>query len=107
MSPAVARWSQIVDRSHRTPLSLREFAHREDVNPNTLAWWRWKLRGEQGATTGGFAEVVVVEPEPDRGNEPHGVGGGLIVIVQVGTARVEVDASSDLQLLRAVVEVLA
>ncbi|MCP3985632.1 MAG: hypothetical protein GY723_14675 [bacterium] len=103
MSHAVARWSQIVDRSHRTPLTLREFAHREGVNPNTLAWWRWKLRGEESPTTRRFAEVVVVEP--DGSDEPHRGDGRLVV--QVGVARVEVDASADLQLLRAVVEVLA
>ncbi len=98
MSPATAYWSRIVDRSHRTPLTLREFADREGVNPNTLSWWRWKLRREESSSRG-FAEVVVVDGGCD---EP---GGGLAV--HVGAARVEVDASSDLQLLRAVVEVLA
>jgi len=104
MSPAVARWSQIVDRSHRTPLTLREFAHREGVNPNTLAWWRWRLR-EESPTPRGFAEVVVVEPEPHGGDARQRGRGGLVV--QVGASRVEVDASSDLELLRAVVGVLA
>lgn len=103
MSPAAARWSQIVDRSYRSPLTLREFAHREGVNPNTLAWWRWKLRGEESPTLRGFAEVVVVGPA--RVDEPQLGRAGLVV--QVGGARVEVDASSDLQLLRAVVEVLS
>jgi len=102
MSPAVARWSQIVARSHHTALTLREFAHQEGVNPNTLAWWRWKLRDEERPSMGCFAEVVVVDPD---GDEPHRGHGGLVV--QVGAARVEVDVSSDLELLRAVVEVLA
>ncbi len=105
MSPAVARWSRIVDRSHRTPLTLREFAHREGVNPNTLAWWRWRLREEERPTPRRFAEVVMVEPDRRGGDRRQPGQGGLVV--QVGAARVEVDASSDLELLRAVVEVLA
>jgi hypothetical protein len=75
------------------------------VNPNTLAWWRWRLRAEESPTPRGFAKVVVVEPEPDGGDECQRGHAGLVV--QVGAARVEVDASSDLELLRAVVEVLA
>ena len=99
MSPTTARWSRIVNRSYRTSLTLGEFARREGVNPNTLAWWRWKLRGEP--TEPGFAEVEVVED----GRDEERCGGGLAV--HVGTARIDVDGSSDLQLLRAVVEVLA
>ncbi len=99
MSPAAVRWSRIVDRSYHTSMPLREFARREGVNPNTLAWWRWRLRRE--TTEQGFAEVVVVDDEREEAR----CGGGLVV--HVGAARVEVDGSSDLQLLRAVVEVLS
>ena len=101
MSSAAARWSRLVHRSHRSPLTVREFARREGVNPRTLAWYRWKLRGERGAARQAFAEVVV---EPPRSAEAWAAGG---LAVHIGTARVDIDGSTDLQLLRAVVEVLA
>ena len=91
MSPAAARWSQIVDRSHRSPLTIREFARREGVNPKTLSWWRWKLKGHPEGSSR-FVELEVVSPEPPV-DDLHAWGG---LVVQVGAARVEVDASSDL-----------
>ena len=109
MSPAAVRWSSIVERSHRSPLRLREFAQREGVNPNTLAWWRWRLKcGEDEPEPGvtGLAEVVLVDGCAPHGDEaPPARRAGLVVVV--GAAKVEVDVFSDLQLLRNVVEVLA
>lgn len=102
MSPAAARWAHIVDRSHRSPLTLREFARREGVNPRTLAWWRWKLKGRPEGDLR-FVELEVVRPEP-QSDDLHACGG---LVVQVGGAQIEVHASSDLQLLRAVVGALA
>ena len=100
MSSAAARWSRIVDRSHRSPLTLREFARHEGVNPNTLAWWRWRLRNQNADTARhGFAEVVVVDTASSQRREE-----GLVI--QLGAARVEVSRASDLHLLRAVVEAL-
>lgn len=99
MSPAAARWSAIVARSEHSRLSLRQFAAREGVNPNTLAWWRWNLRRREREQQGdcGFAEVLLVEDSPT----PEGLS------VEVGNARIRVTDSSNLCLLRAVVDVLA
>lgn len=103
MSPAAARWSRIVDRSHRSPLSVREFARSEGVNPNTLAWWRWRLRDGATPRPGRFAEIALVEaPTVDQGSG----GRSGCLVVQVGAAQIRVDASADLELLRSVVEVL-
>ena len=100
MSPTAARWSEIVARSENSPLSVREFAAQEGVNPKTLAWWRWNLRHserEQQRDDGGFAEILLVEEEP----APEGLS------VQVGSAHIRVTDSSNLSLLRAIVKALA
>ena len=103
MSLATARWSQIVERSHRSPLTLREFARREGVNPRTLAWWRWKLKQSPEGPSG-FVEVQLMDPAPEPDERPVHEGG---LVVEVGGAQIAVDSSSDLRLLRAVVEALA
>lgn len=95
MTRAEARWADIVDRSNRSPLTVREFAHREGLNPNTLAWWRWNLKRLGRTESGTFAEVVV-DDQPD-----------LSIVVQVGQSRIHVRRGSDLCLLRDVVEVLS
>lgn len=99
MSPAATRWSAIIARGERSSLSLRQFAAREGVNPSTLAWWRWNLRrGERSPKRDhGFAEVCLVDHHP----APSGL------LVEVGSVRIRLNGSSDLGLLRAVVDVLA
>ena len=93
MATAAARWSGILEEASASELSMREFARSRGLNPNTLAWWKWRLGREERAT--GFVEVVVEDREPSS------------LCVEVGSARVYVDKHSDLQLLRQVVEALA
>ena len=54
-------WRGICAASYTSELTLPEFAEHVGVNARTLSWWRTKLRGEVGASTGGsFVEVVEV-----------------------------------------------
>lgn len=90
-TPAARRWSAILARAEQSELSMREFAREHGLNPNTMAWWKWRL-GQQSQEPA-FLEVVVVESTPLR--------------VCIGSAFVEVDRDTDLDLLRRVVEALA
>ena len=88
-TPTARKWASVLAEAEDSELSMREFARSRGVNPNTLAWWKWKLgREAHGAR---FLEVVT--------------GGPLVVVV--GDARVEVDHDTDLVLLRRVVGALA
>jgi hypothetical protein len=86
------KWSFILEQAAKSDLSLRGFASSRGINPNTLSWWKWKL-GQDEAPTRGFLEVVVVEPQA--------------LEVRLGAARIQVEADTDLELLRRVVEVLS
>lgn len=96
MSSAAERWSPIVARAVASELTLGEFARREGVNANTLAWWKWKLG--RIAARPAFVEVVVDEP---RRPPPKPL------TVRIGAARIDIDERTDWQLLRQVVEVLS
>jgi hypothetical protein len=95
MSSAAKRWSPIVARAVASELTLGEFARREGVNANTLAWWKWKLG--QPAHRSAFVSVVVkasARPSPP-------------LAVRIGAALIDVDERTDLRLLRQVVEALS
>ncbi len=91
-TPAARKWSSVLTQVEASDLSLREFARSRGINPNTLAWWKWRL-GQDDVVESGFIEVVVAEPEPLR--------------VQIGGAQIQVGPDTDLRLLRRVVEVLS
>ena len=95
-TPAAIRWSRLSAEYEASGMSLRRFAAMRGVNPNTLAWWRSKLRRDAAAersspregTSVRFAEVVVEAPEPqavpaggpampERLGERGGSGGNL------------------------------
>ena len=70
-TPAARRWRALVEAHACSGLTTRAFAEREDVNPRTLAWWRWRLRRGDRATqpvvyAPSFTEVTVEPPEPRR-----------------------------------------
>jgi len=90
-TPAERHWQPIVRRARASGVSIRAFARQQGFNENTLAWWSWRL-GDLGDSA--FVEVAVVEEaRPLR--------------LHVGAVRVDVDARSDLALLRRVVEALS
>lgn len=92
-SRAARRWSRLVTQAESSGLTTREFARSQDINPRTLTWWRWKLRQDDG-TGSDFVEVAVDDDPP-------------VLQLVVGAALFEVDADTDLQLLRRVVEALS
>ena len=91
-TPAEQHWEPIVRRARQSGVSIRSYARQQGINENTLSWWNWRLGDEVGA--GAFVEVTV-EPSfrPLR--------------LTVGIVQLEVDAQSDLGLLRRVVEALS
>jgi transposase-like protein len=91
-TPATLRWELVVRRARQSGLSIRAYARQHGINPNTLAWWNWRLGDE--LTESAFAEVVVADPRPQ-------------LRLQVGPVQVDVDDGTDLSLLRRVVEALS
>ena len=76
----------VLRRWRRSGLSLREFAREKGLSANTLAWWRWKLRREDG----GEQPVELVELKREWVAAPHTVapvhlevvlGNGIVVRV--------------------------
>jgi hypothetical protein len=39
-----ADWRRLLSRQAHSGLSIAEFCRREGVRPQSLSWWRWKLR---------------------------------------------------------------
>ena len=97
-SSTARRWAALIDQADRSGLTRREFAAKAGVNPNTLSWWRWKLkRGPSGAVTTRFLEVVEVEEPPPS---------PTIRLELRDTVIIEVDDDTDLDLLRDVMDAL-
>lgn len=86
---------------------MRDFSDKEGINPHTLAWWRWNLKRtkENVQHEPRFAELVVAPSVEDPVVSATPETRALTIIV--GGAQITVNRSSDLELLRAVVEVLA
>ena len=94
---AARKWAALIDQSERSGLSNRDFAESVGVNVNTLTWWKWKL-GERRRTAATSQFIEVFEEELFA-FEP--------VVVRVGEAvSIEVNDSTDLELLRSVVDAL-
>lgn len=89
------RWAALIDQAERSELTNREFAAQAGVNPNTLAWWKWRLGSARKTVTPQFMEVVQHEP----------VATPLRIEVGDGVA-IDVDDTTDLRLLRRVVDAL-
>ncbi len=94
-TPAAHRWRPIVHRARRSGISIGEFARQNSLNPNTLAWWNWRLGPGDLAPESTFVEVEVAPAVAPA------------LLIRVGAALVEIDAETDLHLLRRVVDALA
>ncbi len=94
---SAVEWEELVDAWLESGLSRGAFAEQAGVNPNTLAWWRWRLGRPTSVTRAsevGFAEVVVHgRPAPD-------------FVVEVGDLRVRVTPGFDAGELRRLVTAL-
>lgn len=102
-TPASLRWGALVEAHARSGLTTRAFADREDVNPRTLAWWRWRLRRANPTTaaavvTTAFTEVTVEAPVTRR---------SVVLAFDALPVHVVVDPHTDLALLRQLVRALA
>jgi transposase-like protein len=99
--PAAERWRAIVWRARQSGQSMNAFARANGLNANTLAWWSWRIGADARSASPApllepaFVEAVLTAP-----------GTGPRLHVQVGAARIEVDADTDLDLLRRVVGAL-
>lgn len=66
MAPTVragreAYWRDILDRHAASGLSLRAFASREKLSPNTLAYWKYKRLTKRAARSTTLTPVHVIE----------------------------------------------
>jgi len=95
-STAARRWAALVDQAQRSNLTNREFAEQAGVNPNTLAWWKWRL-GTSRRTRVRTEFVEVVEDHVRVESIRVDVGGRVSI---------DVDDRTDLDLLRRLVDAL-
>ncbi|MEO0601341.1 MAG: hypothetical protein AAF211_07885 [Myxococcota bacterium] len=80
-------------------MTVKAFAESEGLNPRTLGWWRWRIRqaNEPDETPVTFTEVTV-GPE----DEPT-----VVIALEHIEAHIVVDRSTNLPLLRDVLEALS
>ncbi len=94
---AASRWSTVLEEAERSELSMRAFARSRGINPNTMAWWKWKPGREvaitEEATSSSFVEVCL-QPPTRR------------ILIRFADWSVEVDEHTDLDLLRLIVDAI-
>jgi len=96
---AAHRWTRIVEELEASGLSAREFAKRREINASTLKWWRSHLRpsGLEDPASGALSFVEVQIGAPVAAVRVH---------LDRASVSLEVQAGTDLQWLRAVVDAL-
>ena len=110
VTTAAVRWSSTISRFEASGQSVRDFAASNNLNPRTLAWWRWRLRRDRqegpgagdAATTGGAFVELEVSPEA----RATGTAARVVVELDGYAARVVVDRTSDLEVVRDLLEAL-
>jgi len=90
------RWQELLAKQARSGLSLRAFAAREGVSPNTLAYWKYK-RGAERKGSPALVPVRVIDDERPRGGE---------LVIEFASARLRVGSGCDLDLLARVIAIL-
>ena len=107
LTPAARRWSRIIREQERSGLTNKEFAASKAVNASTLSWWRRRLRDQQQPlAVKPRVEFVEVEVEPKLPAEPVHEPSVVLYLDQI-SARVVIDAHTDLPLLRRALEALS
>ena len=100
-SQAAQRWAAIIDRQEASGQTIRAFADAHDLNANTLAWWRHKLgRTRRRPPPTDFVELHIETPATDE--RP-----ALVLELDAWPARLHIEAHTDMDLLRRVMETLA
>ena len=91
------RWAALIDQAERSGLTDRAFAEQAGVNPGTFGWWKWHLSTARKTTTVTACFVEVVQEEVPSAPIRLQLDDGLYI---------EVDDTTDLELLRRVVDAL-
>jgi len=100
-TPATARWSTLVSELAASGQSVRDFCAPRGLNPKTLSWWRWNLGHQDKAPQASvFMELSVVPERAPAHREP------LLVELPEAHVHLHITHSTDLNLLRRVVEAL-
>lgn len=96
MGSARERWKPLVEALEGSSMSTAVFAQQAGVNRNTLAWWRWKLKGEERSRRRPpFTELVVApSPPPVR------------LHLRRGDAFLDIDETTDMTIVRRLLEAL-
>ena len=98
-TPATRRWRKLVNAHATSGLTLRAFAEAHQINAGTLSWWRSRIRKldrEASADLAPFTSLTVVRP-----------AGHLRLALHDHKAHLVVDADTDLELLKRVLESVA
>lgn len=94
-TPAEKRWRPIVAELEASGLTAKAFAAERDLNYNTLAWWRSRIRrSTRVIKTQSFLQVELDDPRP--------------LFVRFRDRPVELELSADIEpsILRALVDAL-
>lgn len=78
-SPAALRWATIIESQERSGQTVRQFARDQGLNPNTLAWWRSRLKRPDAVGQPGFMEFSVVA-SPAVAGRPSGDPEPVLVV---------------------------
>ena len=99
-----ADWRQLLARQARSGLSIAAFARREGIRPQSLHWWRWKLRetnaplpSSTGSVSPGFVQLDLRHPTSDG-------DAGAFEIAMPGDVVIRVPRGFDTRELRAILE---
>ena len=97
-------WAKRVERWVESGLTAAEFGAEAGINPRTLTYWKWRLRGRGGRTRShGFVEVVA--PAVGAGAIAEAEPASLEVVLRDGTL-IRVPPCFDIAALRHVLGAL-
>jgi len=66
-----AEWQQVLRELERSGETAVAFARARGIRPDTLKWWRWRLRskGKRAASPGRSVKLIAVDPMPESARE--------------------------------------
>ena len=93
----IKRWTSIVDELMESGKSVEEFARERKISSGTLYKWRRSILGPVRAPSSPFVPVLLRDSSADA----------LVVRPNAYDAKITVTQTTDLELLRAVLQALA
>lgn len=100
---AEIRWSALVAAQLRSGEPIAAWCAARGLNPRTLSWWKWRLaQTDHGEAGSAFVELVIADPP----REPQANPTGLALTLANWPATLHVAPTTDLVLLRRVLEAL-